>query len=126
LKCGPATGVAANDTGCVQAFTSLPLSFLRIVGLVLYWIKSKLAATPRARARVWSEQQYEYGKEVPHPDYPRFTAALQKGHLQEPDIEKLLQNLQTVIVSGRIRADQSIVSKYIYSPALRIKEFGLI
>lgn len=47
-----------------QAFTSLPLSFLRLFGLVLYWIKSKVAATPRAKARVWSEQRYEFGKEV--------------------------------------------------------------
>ena len=48
----------------LQAFTSLPLSFLRLFGLVLYWIKSKFAATPRAKARVWSEQRYEFGTEV--------------------------------------------------------------
>ena len=55
----------------VQAFTSLPLSFLRLFGLVMYWIKSKLAATPRAKARVWSEQQYQFGVEViPSPTFP--------------------------------------------------------
>ena len=48
----------------VQAFTSLPLSFLRLFGLVIYWIKSKLAATPRAKARVWEEQRYQFGTEV--------------------------------------------------------------
>jgi hypothetical protein len=74
FKSGPATHRAANDIGCVQAFTSLPLSFLRIVGLILYWVKSKLAATPRAKARVWSEQRYEFGQEVTHPESQSLTA----------------------------------------------------
>jgi len=55
------------DWGGVQAFTSLPLSFLRIIGLILYWVKSKLAATPRAKARVWSEQRYHFGSEAGPP-----------------------------------------------------------
>lgn len=48
----------------LQAFTSLPLSFLRLIGLVLYWVRSKFAATPRAKARVWSERRYQYGPQV--------------------------------------------------------------
>ena len=47
-----------------QAFTSLPFSFLRVIGLVLYSIQSKFAATPRAKARLGTEQQYKYGPQV--------------------------------------------------------------
>lgn len=80
-----------------QAFTSLPLSFLRLFGLVLYWIKSKFAATPRAKARVWSEQRYEFGTEV--------------QLLQEP-LRKLMQSM----LKASCLSDCRMIISCLYKP----------
>ncbi len=45
----------------VQALAAVPVGFLRIVGFVLYWLKSRLAATERAKARLWQRQIQRYG-----------------------------------------------------------------
>lgn len=48
-----------------QALSSKPIGFLRIVGLLFYYIKSGFATTARARARLWQDQHMSFGSEVP-------------------------------------------------------------
>lgn len=48
----------------VLAFISTPFSGLKIVGLIIYWIKGKIAATENARARLWQDQFAQYGADV--------------------------------------------------------------
>jgi len=45
----------------VQALAAVPIGFLRIVGLVLFWLLSRIAATERAKARLWQNQTMKYG-----------------------------------------------------------------
>ena len=45
----------------VQALAAVPVGFLRIVGLVLYWLLTRIAATERAKARLWQRQVSKYG-----------------------------------------------------------------
>ncbi|KAK9819826.1 hypothetical protein WJX72_002804 [[Myrmecia] bisecta] len=45
----------------VQAFITQPISLLRIVGLVLYWLRLKFATTDRQKQRVWQDQETKYG-----------------------------------------------------------------
>lgn len=45
----------------VQALAAVPVGFLRIVGFVLYWLLSRIAATERAKARLWQRQIQKYG-----------------------------------------------------------------
>lgn len=49
----------------LQALSSKPIGFLRIVGLLFYYIKSGFATTARARARLWQDQHMSFGSEVP-------------------------------------------------------------
>lgn len=49
----------------LQGLSSKPVGFLRLVGLLFYNIKSQLASTQRARARLWQEQHMSFGSEVP-------------------------------------------------------------
>ena len=44
-----------------QALAATPVGFLRIVGFVLYWLMSRVAATERAKARLWQRQIQRYG-----------------------------------------------------------------
>jgi hypothetical protein len=44
-----------------QALAATPIGFLRLVGVVLYWLLSRIAATERAKARLWQEQIMKYG-----------------------------------------------------------------
>jgi Calcium-dependent channel, 7TM region, putative phosphate len=48
----------------LSALWTSPFSGLRLIGLLLYWIKSKIAATEKARARLWQEQTAKYGADV--------------------------------------------------------------
>ena len=48
----------------MQALTSIPISFLRIVGVLLFWILTLLSGTERAKARRWSNQYISFGKDV--------------------------------------------------------------
>jgi hypothetical protein len=48
----------------LSALLTRPLSILRIVPLVLFWVKSKLAGTERAKARLWQDQKASYGARV--------------------------------------------------------------
>ncbi len=49
----------------LQGLLSKPLSLLRLADLVKFWLKSRLAATQRARARLWQDQTLEWGTVVP-------------------------------------------------------------
>lgn len=44
-----------------QALAAIPVGFLRIVGFALYWLMSRVAATERAKARLWQRQIQRYG-----------------------------------------------------------------
>ena len=52
-------------TWCLQVLSTKPIGFLRLVGLLFYYIKSGFATTARARARLWQEQTMSFGSEVP-------------------------------------------------------------
>eukprot|EP01025_Chloroclados_australasicus_P018159 TRINITY_DN1940_c0_g1_i1.p1 TRINITY_DN1940_c0_g1~~TRINITY_DN1940_c0_g1_i1.p1 ORF type:complete len:953 (-),score=103.81 TRINITY_DN1940_c0_g1_i1:1934-4792(-) len=65
-----ASGVPQNATYFMTyivllGLASKPISFLRLPGLVIYWVLSKLAATERAKNRLWQEQTMLYGPEIP-------------------------------------------------------------
>ncbi|CAL8466090.1 g5626 [Coccomyxa elongata] len=49
----------------LNALAATPVGFLRIVGLVLFWLLSRLAATERAKARLWQRQTMKYGPILP-------------------------------------------------------------
>lgn len=49
----------------LQALSSKPVGFLRLIGLLGYSIKSRFATTARARARLWQDQHMSFGSEVP-------------------------------------------------------------
>jgi hypothetical protein len=53
----------------LQALAATPVGFLRIVGLVLFWIKSIFSATERAKARLWQKQTMKYGPVVSFPPH---------------------------------------------------------
>ena len=60
----------AGSQNCVwhvQALAAIPIGFLRIVGFVLYWLLSRIAATERAKARLWQRQIQKYGPIVSFP-----------------------------------------------------------
>jgi len=48
----------------LSALWTVPFSGLNIIGLIIYWIKSKIAATEKARARCWQDQKVSYGANV--------------------------------------------------------------
>lgn len=49
----------------LQALSSKPIGFLRLVGLLGYYIKSGFASTARARTRLWQNQQMSFGSDIP-------------------------------------------------------------
>lgn len=51
----------------MQALAAVPVGFLRLVGLVLFWLLSRIAATERAKARLWQHQTMKYGPIVRPP-----------------------------------------------------------
>ena len=48
----------------LSAFWTTPFGGLGIIGLLIYWVKGKIAATEAARARLWQEQYAKYGADV--------------------------------------------------------------
>ncbi len=48
----------------VQALSTKPWAFLRLVGLAIYYFRSAIATTARAKQRLWEEQDMDYGTEV--------------------------------------------------------------
>jgi len=49
----------------VRGMLGIPFSILRIVGLIIFWIKMKLASTPRAKRQVWANPDIQYGTLIP-------------------------------------------------------------
>jgi hypothetical protein len=44
----------------------IPFDILRLVPFIIFWVKSKfLASTERAKARLWQNQSFDYGKQIP-------------------------------------------------------------
>lgn len=56
----------------VLTFIGTPMNALKIVGLIMFTIKTKIAGTHKAKQRAWSEQYAQYGKEVKLPFVSRF------------------------------------------------------
>jgi hypothetical protein len=50
----------------LQALLTTPLSLLRAVPLLLFWLKARLACTPRRRAALTTPPPVEYGALVPN------------------------------------------------------------
>lgn len=50
----------------VEAFLDTPIGLLRLPGFVIYYILTFLAATERAKARLWQEQTMTYGDVLPN------------------------------------------------------------
>lgn len=48
----------------VQALSGIPVQFLRIVGIILFWVLTLLSGTERAKARRWSNQYMQFGPDV--------------------------------------------------------------
>ncbi|DBA75042.1 hypothetical protein WJX77_009599 [Trebouxia sp. C0004] len=48
----------------VQAFIKSPMQLLRLPGLVFFWLKYRLATTPRQKAAVWQDTHLKYGTNV--------------------------------------------------------------
>ncbi|GAB4818294.1 hypothetical protein N2152v2_005340 [Parachlorella kessleri] len=61
----PQTAIFFMTFLLLQGLLSKPLSLLRLADLVKFWLKSRLAATQRARARLWQDQTLEWGTVVP-------------------------------------------------------------
>lgn len=49
----------------VQALIALPVSLLRVVGLVIFMILAKLSGSDRAKRRLWAQQYTKYGTDIP-------------------------------------------------------------
>lgn len=48
----------------VQAFIKHPFQLLRLPGLIFFWLKYRLATTPRQKAAVWQDTHLKYGTNV--------------------------------------------------------------
>ena len=53
-----------HHLAALQALSTKPWAFLRLFGLVIYYLKSAMATTARAKQRLWEEQDMDYGTEV--------------------------------------------------------------
>lgn len=62
----PAASALTAECVCWQALTSIPVQFLRIVGILLFWVLTLLSGTERAKARRWSNQYIKFGPDVRH------------------------------------------------------------
>ena len=48
----------------VQAFIKSPMQLLRLPGLIFFWLKYRMATTPRQKAAVWQDTHLKYGTNV--------------------------------------------------------------
>ncbi|KAL6782290.1 hypothetical protein ACKKBG_A06245 [Auxenochlorella protothecoides x Auxenochlorella symbiontica] len=62
----PQTAIFFMTYLLVQALLTQPLGIVRVVSLVIFWVKSKLAATARAKRRLWEDQEFRYGTVLPN------------------------------------------------------------
>lgn len=61
----PQTSIFFLTYVTLRALFIVPFSILRLVPFVVFWVKTKfLAATERAKARLWQEQELQYGTVV--------------------------------------------------------------
>lgn len=61
-----ANGIPQNATFfmtfvMLNGLAGKPIAFLRVVGLIIFWILSKIAATERAKTRLWANQIQMFG-----------------------------------------------------------------
>ena len=63
----------------IQAFIKQPLQLLRLPGLIIFWLKSRFATTPRQKAAVWQDARLKYGRNVSVP-LAVFSISLLKEH----------------------------------------------
>lgn len=61
----PQTAIFFTTYIMLQALLAKPLSLLRLFGLVMFWLRTRLAATERAKAQVWQDQRATYGGLIP-------------------------------------------------------------
>lgn len=62
----PQTAIFFLTYVTLRALFVIPFSILRLVPFIIFWIKSKfLASTERAKARLWQNQLFSYGTQVP-------------------------------------------------------------
>ena len=50
----------------IQAFIKSPLQLLRLPGLIIFWLKYRMATTPRQKNAVWKDTHLKYGTNVSH------------------------------------------------------------
>eukprot|EP00887_Chlorella_sp_A99_P007014 scaffold2.g7014.t1 len=62
----PQTAIFFMTYIAIGALLQQPLGLVRLVPLVVFWVKSKLSATERAKARVWQNQENNYGTLIPN------------------------------------------------------------
>ena len=73
---------AANPA---QAFFAAPFQFVNVVGVIVFWIKGRLAATERAKARLWQEQYSQYGTSV-----SKFLPSVTHAHKQVNNLRRMI------------------------------------
>eukprot|EP00891_Asterochloris_glomerata_P001750 jgi/Astpho2/1750/Aster-04171 len=61
----PQTAVFFMTYVLLLALSTKPWAFLRLVGLAIYYFRSAIATTARAKQRLWEEQDMDYGTEIP-------------------------------------------------------------
>jgi hypothetical protein len=61
----PQTAIFFATFLLVRGMLNAPITFLRLVGLVIYWIRTGLASTARAKDRLISNAPYLYGTVIP-------------------------------------------------------------
>ena len=63
----PQTSIFFMTYTTLRGLFIIPFSILRLVPFIIFWVKSKfLAATERAKARLWQNQLFSYGTVVPN------------------------------------------------------------
>lgn len=65
LSISPSPIAVTQNTGAPQALVLKPLALLRPLGLLVFSIRFPLAATHRARRRLWAQQAMPFGGLLP-------------------------------------------------------------
>ncbi|KAK9811621.1 hypothetical protein WJX72_007134 [[Myrmecia] bisecta] len=62
----PSTAIFFTTYLLLNGLTIEPLKLLRVWGLLLFRIRTALSSTERAKARLWQNQYFSYGRDLPH------------------------------------------------------------